>query len=170
MIFTHDYIVRLNTEVFMKAKWILAIGVFTVAAVSFGAIGCSQDSPVAPTAPGNNLVHTVIKDIPLDAKGFEFNLYGDVISYYPDKSLMLFSASSASNRTAAPEKYELFVAGGAVVVLSSNRNTVPFDAKYVVPGTSMTVFGSYSRDGAMVIDRLEIGVAPSDAIIESSPN
>jgi hypothetical protein len=159
----------INTEVFVKGRSLFALGALAVVTLVFGAIGCTSSNPVAPAAvSGTTPVQTIVKDGPSDSRTAGFKLYGDVIEFYPDKSLLLFSSKTASDRSASPVKYSLFVSGEAVVVLLPDRETVAFDSRYVPEGSNMTVFGSYDRDGTMIVDRIEVGMTLPGDVSNSS--
>lgn len=156
----------------MKTTRLFGIGgALAVAALLLVAMGCSNSSPMAPNAAlsGNN-VQTVAKDGPRDAQSSSFKLYGEVLAYYPDKSLMVFSAESESDRSAGPSKYDLIISKNVIVVILDSRQSVPFDAKYVQTGTTMTVFGSFDRDGSMIVDRIELWQVDASVAASSSPN
>lgn len=156
----------------MKSTRLFGIGsALAVAALLFVAMGCSGNSPVAPNTTFNgNSVQTVTKDGPRDAQSSSFKLYGEALTYYPDKSLMVFSGETASDRSSTPGKYDLIISKNAVVVLLDSRQSVPFDAKYVQTGTTMTVFGSFERDGSMIVDRIELWQVDASTATNSSSN
>jgi hypothetical protein len=158
-------------EVDMKTTKFYGIGgALAVAALLFVAIGCSSSSPTAPNATlDGNTAQTVTKDGPR-AQSSDFELSGRVLAYYPDKSMMVFSGESASDRSATPGKYDLVISKNAVVVLLSSRQSVPFDAKYAQTGTTMTVFGSFERDGSMIVNRIELWQVEASVATNSSSN
>ncbi len=156
-------------EVLVKRKSLLPLGAVALLALMIGAVGCSNSSPVAPTALDQTAIQSSIKDVPRTAQSSDFKLYGTVLAFDPVKSLLTFSAETGSDRSAIPGKYEMIVSKNAVVVLLSSREAVSFDAKYLSSGTTMTIFGSYDRDGTMIVDRMEIGMAlPGDVSSSSS--
>jgi hypothetical protein len=157
-------------EVIVKSSTFYEIGgALVVVALLFVAVGCSNSNPVIPQSNlDNNLVRTLAKDAPRDAQSAAFDLYGEVLAFYPDKYLMVFSAEDISNRSAEPVKYSLLVSKDAVIVLVSDRETVPFDAKYIPDGTTLSVSGTVENDGTMVVDRLEIGKILPQALSGSS--
>jgi hypothetical protein len=156
-------------EVNMKTARLFGVGILAAVALTFAALGCSNSSPVAPQAALSGAqVQTAVKDAPRNAQSSGFELYGDVAAFYPDKSLMVFSAKTASDRSVGPTKYSLIVSKNAKVVLLPDRETVPFDAKYTPTGTSMIVFGNYDNDGTMIVDRLEIDMILPENVSSSS--
>lgn len=156
----------------MKTTKLFGIGnALAVAALLFVAMGCSNSSPLAPnTTLSGNAVQTVTKDGPRDAQSSSFKLYGEALTYYPDKSLMVFSGATASDRSSTPGKYDLIISKNAVIVLLDSRESVPFDAKYVQAGTAMTVFGSFDREGSMIVDRIELWQIDPSVSSSSLPN
>ncbi len=153
----------------MKTARLFGVGVLAAIALTFAVLGCSNSSPVAPqTVLSGAQIQTAVKDVPRDARSSGFELYGNVAAFYPDKSLMIFSAKTTSDRSMEPTKYSLIVSKDAKVVLLSDRETVPFDAKYTPTGTSMIVFGNYDNDGTMIVDRLEVDMILPEDVSSSS--
>jgi hypothetical protein len=144
----------------MKTK-LFFIGTVVVALTGIlGFAGCSGNTPLAPTSAtavnSGNVLLSPTDTQPRDQQGTMFKLSGDIVAIDINKPLVVISAKSESDRSAAPIKYYLDVSKNATVVLLNGRTEVPFDAKYVPIGANMVVTGSVLTDGTMIAERFEV--------------
>jgi hypothetical protein len=148
-------------EVFSMKTKLMGLGSsFVILLAVFAFAGCSGDNALSPEANlsdnTDNTMYSPVNEEPRDQQGNQFRLFGYAADYEPEKSLIVFTAKSESDRNDQEVKYDLVVSKNAVVVLLRERIEVPFDSKYVEIGNQMIISGTILNDGTMLAERFEL--------------
>lgn len=147
-----------------QLKGIIRVGqVLLAVAFLFAIVGCSSNDITGPQSSTNNGNMSGVASKATDNSVYTFKYQGQVAKVDPDLRVIQFVGNDFATTSLQVE-----IARDAEMILMPGDQAIPFDFKFVTPGSFLSVYGEARRNDKALISLAQVSIGAGS--IDANPN